>query len=433
MKVNDDHFMSGREPYAYYDDCVEIVFNGDSNNWYESGNFGMVRIFAEDSTGKTLVEARGFFPPWQEYPCIWEELGLRTWLKRNDGGYTVEAAIPCRFMGWEKFEPSRKLALEVQIYDTDDKKTDCAISWGSGAAQYRISSTPNYVVFDTLVRPKVSESNVHTAKKGENVKIFQGTPEQNQLFDQVTEVFRAYSEKDYEKTECLLRSGINFNKYWQQYFLSNIMFDTRRFPESAEIMSPLIKSATDNCFSDFAVFKTGRAYMRAGEKIKALDMFKQVLLKTVEHHSAQMFVTNNVFRLCIADLISNEPPDSPVLKKKDEILADYAKAYCKSLDLYPVDDEKNFNLIKLGFDQVKAFDGSIILLEKMNRTAKDPEMRKKAKFDLVRCYYAKGDVKGAEKLADELLKTDINAEQTSILKSLLESIEVKKKLEKDSE
>jgi tetratricopeptide (TPR) repeat protein len=438
MKVNDDHFISGREPYAhnFYDDCVEIVFNGDANNWYESGNFGLVRIFAEDKTGKTLVETRGFFPQWQMYPCIWEELGLRAGLKRNDTGYTVEAAIPCRFMGWEKFDPSRNLSLEIQIFDTDNKKTDCAISWGRGAPMFgsQDSPPPNYVNFSAQIQPpNESKSIPGSPKKGNNENIFRGTPEQNQLFDQVTEVYRAYSEKDYETTERLLRSGSNFNKRWQQFFLGNIMFDTRRFPESAGVFSSLTKNAPDNCFSEIAVFKTGRAYMRAGEKIKALDMFRRVLLKTIDHHSAQMFVTNNVFRLCIGDLISGEPPDSPVLKKKDEILADYAKAYCRSLDSYPVDDEKNFNLIKSGFDQVKAFEGSIILLDKMSRTAKDPEIRKKAKFDLARCSYAKGDVKGAEKLANELLKTDINAEQTSILKSLLESIEVKKKLEKDSE
>jgi tetratricopeptide (TPR) repeat protein len=423
VKVKDDHFISGREPFAFnlFEDCVEITFNGDSDQWYQAGNYGQTRVYADDKTGKTYVEMGGLFPPWETYPYIWEELGVKAVLKQNEQGYSVEVAIPTRILGWSTFEPNRPIGLNVKINDFDgNSDKDCALIWAKDNNPDE-NQWHNLVSFNTSVsRQKDSQPVSDLAGEGKNIVAVLGNPDDAQSFDTVKAIYRAYSQKDYAETERLLNLSSN-NNYWKKFFLGNIRFNTKNYSESSQILLSLANEAPDECLSRLALYKSGRALMRAGDKMKALEMFGKVLLSTVELHAGLGSTIFEVLQLSIAELIRDEPIDSPVLKKKDEIIGQYTETYIKNMDVIPVDVPSIFQLVKMGLYEVKDYYSSLRLLEKIDNTTLDNKMISRAKLERARCYFYMGDYENSIQLGNDLISSfypEINLEANMVLLSI---------------
>jgi tetratricopeptide (TPR) repeat protein len=408
VRVADDQFISGREPFAFnhFGDCVEIAFNGESDKWFESGNYGQVRIFADCRSGKTFVEMGALFSPLQSFINIleYENLGLHAVLKQNESGYTVEVSIPYAFLGWTRFEPNRQIGLNIKINDVDENGyKDCALIWAQDNDPEE-TQWHNKVLFGSSIElSNNSQQNSNSESSNKNIVAILGKPDGNQSVSNLIDIYRAYSQKDYIETERLLNLNPGKDKYWSQLFLGFIRFDTKNYRESGQILESLANESPDLCVSRKALYQAGRAYMRAGDKMKALDIFGEVLLSEVELHSSVEFIIYGILGESVAELIKDEPADSPLIKRKNEIIGQFVEAYCKEIDLKPKDVPFNFQLIKRGLNQLKSYDSSLKLLEKIENTSLDQKIKGKAKLERAKCYYYLGDYEHSAQLGKELL------------------------------
>ncbi|MFA6470684.1 MAG: sugar-binding protein [Candidatus Latescibacterota bacterium] len=429
VKVTDDKFMSGREPFAFnlFDDCVEISFNGDSDQWYQAGNYGQLRVYADDKTGKTYVEMSGLFPPWETYPYIWEELGVKAVLKQNEQGYIVEAAIPIHILGWTAFEPNRQIGLNVKINDFDgNTDKDCALIWAKDSNEDE-NQWHNLVSFTTSVSQPIDSQPVsNSAGDGKNIVAVLGNPDEVQSFDSVKEIYHVYSQQDYSETERLLNLSSN-NSYWKKFFLGNIRFNTKNYNESGQIMLSLSKEVPDECLSRLALYKAGRAYMRAGDKMKALDIFGEVLLSTIECNGSIDFVTFEIMRKSISELINNENDNSPVLKKMNE----YIDSYIEKMDNNPIAETIYISFAKNGLNQAKDYTASLKLLDKITNQSTNQITINEIKLEKAKCYFFLEDMENSSQLCKEIISTS-DVKMSLEAKMILLSIERKILLEKSN-
>ncbi|MFA6471343.1 MAG: sugar-binding protein [Candidatus Latescibacterota bacterium] len=437
VKVNDDKFMSGREPFAFnlYDDCVEISFNGDSDKWFETGNYGQIRVFADERIGKTHIEMRGLFPPWQIYPYIWEDLGVKANLKRNEQGYTVEVAIPTNILGWSAFKANRLIGLNIKINDKDEiGDKDCALVWAQDLNENE-NQWHNLVSFDTPVLvSKDSQPVSNSGSETKNIIAVLDNPDKTQSFDNVKAIYRAYSQKDYIETERLLNSCSN-NKYWKQFFLGNIRFDTKKYLESAQIMLQLANDSPDLCLSRLAIYKAGRAFMRAGDKMKALDIFEEVLTSTMEHQGGLGFVVFNMLGESVPELLKNESNNSIVSNKADVILEHFLEACIKNQNSCSKDGlfDKYLNYYLSYLTINKNYDKAIQMLELLNNNTIDQKVIFKSLLEIAKVYLQEEDYDKSEKICNDIIDTDSDKINKNTANSILHLIAIKRKLKIDVE
>ncbi|MFA6472304.1 MAG: sugar-binding protein [Candidatus Latescibacterota bacterium] len=431
VKVTDDKFMSGREPFNFnfFDDCVEISFNGDSDKWFQEGNYGLMRVFADDKTGKSYIEMGGLSPPWEKYPYIWEELGVKAVLKQNDQGYTVEAAIPTHILGWNEFKQNRQIGLNIKINDFDgNTDKDCALIWGKDSTK-KENQWHNLMSFTTSVsQPKESQPVSDSAGSGKNIVAVLGNPDEIQSFDAVKEIYRVYSQQDYAETERLLNLSSN-NGYWKKYFLGNIRFNTKNYNESGDILLQNAREFPDACIARKELYQSGRAFMRAGDKMKALDIFGEVLLSTVERNGSLEFVIYEIIRESIEEIMRNEHLDSPVSIKGNDIMCNYVQSYMRSMNDSDVSNSNYLRLVELGLVRVKAYDASILLLEKILHSNNDKEIIQHTKSELAWIYFDKGDFDKSKQVSDEQYRENQNEKQQQRNNSISYQIDVKKYFE----
>ena len=175
VHVIDNKLLYGTErfPYGFYDDCVEVRFDGDMKNpgkTYFDRNDGIVRVVGDSESGGRIEGDGGLFrpqPPHPEgieydaqFPGMWDVLGVVGEFQETEDGYTIEFGIPASVLGLSQFTIGTEMGLNIAVLDDDDGGIyDRFVDWNAtvGGAE----STGEYgrlTVFDANISKDTSFS-----------------------------------------------------------------------------------------------------------------------------------------------------------------------------------------------------------------------------------------------------------------------------------
>ena len=135
VQVIDNKLLYGTErfPYGFYDDCVEVRFDGDMRNpgkTYFDENDGIVRVVGDSEGGVRIEGDGGLFRPQSphpegkeydaQFPGMWDVLGVVGEFQETADGYTIEFGIPASVLGLSQFTIGTEFGLNIAVLDDDD-------------------------------------------------------------------------------------------------------------------------------------------------------------------------------------------------------------------------------------------------------------------------------------------------------------------------
>jgi tetratricopeptide (TPR) repeat protein len=315
VTVRDDSLVFGEDVFeqSYRDDSVEIYFDGDMESFDTLGfdsNDGQIRVsmntsddtifegipmlYIPDVKGDHNVHANHYpHVEIEQYPYIWETLGVQAAIKPHPDGYVMEILMPYRILGWEAFEPNREVGMSVIVNDDDDgSDRESKIGWAEDQKKRIFLDTEifNRIVFSKQVSLPANDPRINRITEL-NIE----TPARAKEADELLWVLSNLLKEKPSDAESILHNYEN--RLWAQYLLGRIQYFAGHFEKSTETLNTFIDNCPDKKVELWARIQLGIAYGENGEYSKAIDEFETVLDPNINNSGSLVFQQKQMFNL----------------------------------------------------------------------------------------------------------------------------------------
>jgi len=268
VDVLDDSPVFGEEKLgkAFWDDSVLIHF---PNPWHDNSRLSI--SISLDEKGKEKVEYYEGSPGVDvRLPYIWQKLGVRVSLKKHEGGYCVEAAIPHRALGFN----GSAAAMNVEVFDDDNGEDhESAI-----LLDYKGWWHPDWyytkVVFDRVSNQQVTEPAKEHSGEGLELEVVIEPPEQTSNKDLLYSILQNISYKNWVNAEEKLK--VVGDAPWVKTMLTWIQYNGVNTNAKITTLSQLSEESTDEYVSLWAKDLLGSIYMTMQDYNSALIIWEKL-------------------------------------------------------------------------------------------------------------------------------------------------------------
>jgi len=425
--VNDDIPVFGEEMFgrSHDDDAIEFYFDGDLQNTskmeYDENDLQI--LVTSDKNGKTLINGRAPLVL-QLYPYMWEALGVKAELKRIKNGYVVEVAVPIKLLGWNAIETGKRMGMNIRVYDDDDgKRLDSVLEWADDPNSTSPISTQcfNQVVFqekissDVITTVQEQKSTNNVAKE---IAVSVGAPDESN-YEILFGTLRDIKNQDFEAAQAKLIPVQD--RIWamamlalSQLGISNASMHPVIINENSDPGITTLQQIADRAPDAYVVVWAkewlARAYRDKSDYENAIRFYEELTSRPFD-----IYVRNAKTELGLLYCKVNNKTQAINLFK-EEIAEFDIKGY----------DDPYF--MKNAILNTENFDLALELQEKIINSNAENGVKQKAKVEIAKIHFIKGDYDRSKQLAEEIINSNVDSNIALDAKLILYSIQ--KKMEK---
>jgi len=225
----------------------------------------------------------------EQYPYIWETLGVKAVMKPRPDGYVLEIMLPYRILGWDTFEPDRKMGMTITVNDDDDGyDRESKIAWAvdpDGTVIYKAEFF-NQVAFSKQASLRLD------ARQGQNsdAGLYTETAEAAKAADELLWVLSNILKEKPETAESILNKYQN--RLWAQFLQGRLHFFAGNSEKSIDTLNTFIDNCPDKHVVNWARVKLGIAYEDNKNYSEAREAFETVLESISEDSGSLRFYAN---------------------------------------------------------------------------------------------------------------------------------------------